>query len=161
MTTFDGANHLIVLDPGTTEITATQLYSEWKLWVLNDVGSKFEAAFSTIGGEDIGGGVSVGAYFFLNTAEGWVIRPQEADHVLLLDGNLYPVVAGAPLFADTLGDFRVRVEMRVSSLSQQVGGVTQQQIRDAMLLNPSDGDTVGGKSVDRKLDNTFAANFAR
>ena len=161
MTTFDGIAKRIILDPGTTEISVTKIYSEWKLWVLGEEGSQYEQAFATIGGEPIGGGVGVGAYYFLNTADGWLIRPQEASHVLVLDGNLFPVVAGSPLIADTLGVFQVRVEYRVSSLTQQVGGVTQQNIRDAMLLNPTDGTPVEPKSVDRQIGNAATANFAR
>ena len=49
----------------------------------------------------------MGGYFFLQN--GWVVRSQEADHQLIVSGNLYPIPETANLFTSTLGDFQVIV----------------------------------------------------
>lgn len=118
--TFDGPNKIISCTLGTLTFSAAELYSRWKDWLVDDPERfRFEPAFSgSVGGEPLGGGVFVGGYFFLQN--GWVVRPQEADHQLIVSGNLYPIPETANLFTSTLGDFQVIVGMRTSSLTQKV-----------------------------------------
>lgn len=119
MFTFDGANKLIICDPGTVSFSAGEVYSRWKDWMTLEDNSKFEVAFAnSVGGDPLGGGVSLGAYYFLTN--GWRIRPQEADHELNITGNLFPIPDTASLFAPTVGTYRVQIGMRTSSLTQQV-----------------------------------------
>ncbi len=118
--TFDGVNKVISCGLGTVSFSAQEVYSRWKDWIQEDPSrAKYPSAFSnSLGGDSLGGGVTVGAYFFLQN--GWLIRPQEADHQLILSGNLFPIPDTAALFANTLGDHQVVVGMRTSSLTQQV-----------------------------------------
>ena len=118
--TFDGPSKTISCVLGTTAFSAAELYSRWKDWLVDDPArTRFEPAFSgSVGGESLGGGVFVGGYFFLQN--GWVIRPMEQDHQLIVSGNLFPIPDTANLFTGTLGGFQVLVGMRTSSLTQQV-----------------------------------------
>ncbi|ABP87962.1 gp55 [Synechococcus phage Syn5] len=118
--TFDGPNKIISCALGTYSFSAAGLYSRWKDWCQDDPERlRFEPAFGgSVGGESLGGGVFVGGYFFLQN--GWVIRPMEQDHQLIVSGNLFPIPDNAALFTSTIGDFQVVVGMRTSSLTQQV-----------------------------------------
>ncbi len=119
--TFDGPNKLIILSLGTVAFEAIDLYSRWKDWVQLIDNSKYTYAFTTIGGDPIGPGQTVAAYFFLNTAESWRIRPQEADHELRIEGNLYSADSTLTLFTPTIGDFTVTAIIERSSAAIQVG----------------------------------------
>lgn len=117
--TFDGPNRLIICDPGVTSFGTTELYSRWKEWVALSDNAKFVTAFAnSVGGDPLGGGVFLGSYVFLQN--GWTIRPQEANHILDISGNIFPIPDTAPLFTSTLGSFNVQVGLRTSSLTQQV-----------------------------------------
>jgi hypothetical protein len=89
-------------------------------WLANESLTKFAMPFATIGGQDIGGGKQVGSYFFLRTDLRWVIRPYEADHELTIIGNLYPFVAGSPVFVPTSGGYTTVVIYERSVLAQKV-----------------------------------------
>jgi hypothetical protein len=130
---FDGINHLIILEAadGNT-VEAIDMYSRWKDWVQSGAGAPFEAAFTTIGGEDLGGGITAGNYFFLQTANGWQVRPREAAHNLTINGNLYPDVAGVGMFAATLGAYQIQIRLQTSSLTQIVGGGFTAQVQAGM-----------------------------
>lgn len=132
---FDGANRLIILEASDGDsLDVVDIYSGWKDSVVSGDNAAYPAAFSTIGGEPIGGGVFVGAYFFLATTDGWRIRPREASHSLRISGNLYPVSSSDELFTDTLGVYRVRTSVERSSLTQAMSttGVTSDVIIDAL-----------------------------
>lgn len=118
---FDGPNLLIILEASDGDLVrAIDIYSRWKDWVRSSVGSAYPEAFTTIGGEGLGGGLIAGQYFFLNTLSGWSVRPREASHELTIQGNLYPNVPGADQFTPTLGSFQVAINLQTSSLTQQV-----------------------------------------
>ena len=117
--TFDGANKLIIIDNGVTSFAVSDMYSRWKDWFAESDNSKYETAFgNSVGGNSLGGGLVLGSYYFLQN--GWLIRPQEAAHVLEVTGNLYPIPDTASLFAPTIGSFNVQIIMRNSSLTQGV-----------------------------------------
>ena len=122
--TFDGVDSLIILPAATPSINVQDMYSRWKEWTLVGDNSKYAPAFTTIGGDPIGGGQSVAAYIFLNTTAGWRIRPSEANQQLAFTGNLYSVDPSLPLFVSTLGSFTVTVTIERSSSSLSVGGST-------------------------------------
>lgn len=123
---FDGPNRRIILEAsdGNT-VDAQEIYSRWKDWIIAGSGPQYPNAFTTVGGDPLGGGLFAGSYFFLNTADGWLIRPREESHNLVINGNLYPLVAGAAMFANTLGTYQVFVRVQTSSLTQAIttGGV--------------------------------------
>ena len=116
--TFDGANKLIIIDNGVTSFSVSDLYSRWKDWFAQSDNSKYETAFAnSVGGNPLGGGIELGSYYFLQN--GWVIRPQEANHTLEVTGNLYPIPDTASLFTGTVGSFQVSIIQRNSSLTQR------------------------------------------
>jgi len=123
---FDGPNRRIVLEAsdGNT-VEAQDIYSRWKDWVATGDGPQYPNAFTTIGGDPLGGGLFAGSYFFLNTADGWLVRPREESHNLVITGNLYPLVAGSPMFSPTLGVYQISIRLQSSSLTQALttGGV--------------------------------------
>ncbi len=147
--TFDGPNKLVTVSNGTSSFSAAEVYSRWKDWVqeLPDRGKYLPAFGSSVGGDSLGGGVQVGAYYFLQN--GWLIRPQEADHQLIVSGNLFPIPDSAALFTSTIGDFQVIVGMRTSSLTQQVvsgggGGLTASAVADAVWDEATSGHVAAG-----------------
>jgi hypothetical protein len=101
----------------TVTIAAQDLYSRWKDWVAAG-NAQYPAAFRTIGGDPLGGGVLAGDYYFLNNVDGWRIRPKETDHELVIAGNLYREDPGVALFAPTAGAFNVQTRLALSSLTQ-------------------------------------------
>jgi len=128
--TFDGPSKLIVLTPGTTSVAVRDMWSRWVDWFCTGDNSRFLPAMYNIGGDDLGGGRSLGISYFLEN--GWKVRPQEANHVLAVSGNLYSRDGLSP-FVSTLGIFNVSVQMTVSNLVDQVaagggsGGLTLAQ----------------------------------
>ena len=121
MITFDGPNKVISYDDAgaAVAIAARDLYSRWKDWVAAG-NAQYPPAFRTIGGDPLGGSVVAGDYYFLNNTDGWRLRPKEADHELVIAGNLYGENPALPVFAPTVGDFNVLVQRSLSSLTQTV-----------------------------------------
>lgn len=116
---FDGVNKIIQLGTNTVQFSASTVYSEWKRWVSQSDNTKYEPAFDlSVGGNPLGGNISLGSYYFLTN--GWKIRPWDADHTLVIEGNLFPVPDDAGLFLPTVNPNNVLIAMRTSSLTQQV-----------------------------------------
>ena len=150
--TFAGGTKIVTVGSGVVQFSAAEIYSRWKQWCADGDNSKYATAFAgSVGGESLGGGVSVGGYFFLQN--GWKIRPQEADHQLLITGNLYPVPASAAMFASTVGDYQVIVSMRTSSLTQSIvsgggGGSSAAEVATAVWEKDVSAATSGaGKDL--------------
>lgn len=118
--TFDGANGLIILPSGVTQISLSDLYSRWVEWLLTDDNSKYLFAFRTIGGDPLPGGLTFGTGIFLQNQNGWRIRPQEADHELIITGNLYPEDSLLPMFVPTLGEYTVSIYVERSAQTQVI-----------------------------------------
>ena len=131
----NGPSKLIIVNDSVTEIDVkVDLYSEWKLWVIESDNSKYVPAFSAIGGDPLPGGKFVGTTFFLEN--GWKIRPFEGDHDLVVSGNLYDRTGGSP-FVNTVGDYNVLITMATSNLVDAVAtsgstGPTASSIADAV-----------------------------
>ena len=159
--TFDGPNKVISINAGVVQFSSGEVYSRWKQWCADGDNAKYATAFAnSVGGESLGGGVYVGGYYFLQN--GWVIRPQEADHQLLVSGNLFPIPDTAALFTNTLGSYQVVVGMRTSSLTQQLvssGGttLTASDVADAVWAEDISGSTSGaGKDLRDTKNNSTA-----
>lgn len=158
--TFDGPNKIISIGTGVVQFSAGEVYSRWKQWCADGDNAKYDTAFAnSIGGESLGGGAFVGGYFFLQN--GWVIRPQEADHTLQVTGNLFPIPDTAALFTNTLGSFQVVVGMRTSSLTQKLvtaeGTLTASEVADAVWAEDISGSTSGaGKDLRDTKNNSTA-----
>jgi hypothetical protein len=149
-TIFDPAVNRIILD--TTSVSAVQLWSEWIDWISVGTNSKYLPAFRLGGTDELGSGLFVPPYLFLQN--GWRVRPMEADHTLIITGNLFVEGGGVPVVS-TLGAFNVSAQYTVPVQAQGIatGGInpTLQQIRDAMRLPSSDGEL----SIDDKLRQPF------
>ncbi|MFQ6062619.1 MAG: hypothetical protein ACE5J9_05530 [Methanosarcinales archaeon] len=121
--TFDGDNRLIIVNSGVTSLDVeVDLYSDGKEdWKTDPDLKKLRFPFRVIGGDPLGAGLNAGAYFFLQNQAGadWRIRPQEADHELVITGNLYAEDASLPIFVPTLGDYTVTIRLETSSLTQE------------------------------------------
>lgn len=113
--TFDGVNRLIIVDPGITELDVKiDIYSDWKEWMLLADNAKYPLALRVVGGDPVSESKNLGStYFLLN---GWRIRPQEAEHRLIIQGNLYTDPAGSSPVIRTLGNYSVIVEYSVSNI---------------------------------------------
>jgi hypothetical protein len=144
-------------------MSVRDVWSRWVDWLAISDNSKFLPAFDTVGGNDIdlASGTKIPIYAFLKN--GWRIRPQEANHTLAVTDGILLVDGGGDPFADTIGNFRVRINYQqpVQAISFSTGsggggGLTQQQVRDALLLAPSSGSGATN-SVDDKLDRIAAS----
>lgn len=121
---FDGATKLITLTSGTTTLGVRDLWSRWVDWLLTSDNSKFPIAMASVGGDDIdpGAGTSIPIYVFL--ANGWKIRPQEANHTLSVNDGVLLVSGGGDPFVNTTGSFVVRVNYQqpVQAITVATGG---------------------------------------
>lgn len=130
---FDATLKRVILD--TVSVSASEIYSRWVDWVGAGDNSKHTPAFRSLGGDELGDGISVPPYFFL--LNGWRIRPKEANHTLTITGNLFVDGGGDPIVS-TLGNFNVLVKSVVPVQAQVVstgggsGGLDSNQAR--MLL---------------------------
>lgn len=113
--TFDPASRRIILD--SASVTATELYSRSADWLALSDNAKYGAVFRQVGGDDLGGGLSIPPYFFLQGA--WRVRPMESNHTLDLVGNLFVEGGGDPVVS-TLGDYRVLVKNTVPVQAQGI-----------------------------------------
>ncbi len=111
--TFDGDNKLINITDEEPEVNVQDLYSEWKDWARAQDNLKFEPAFRIVGGDPLPGEKKLGITYFLNS--NWKIRPNESNHSLNINGNLYSE-DGANPFIPTIGQFNVQIIQQVSSL---------------------------------------------
>lgn len=163
--TFDPPNKLITLHDapvggfGSVDVQV-DLYSDAKEdWLANPSFRKFTFPFRVIGGDDLGGGVKAGAYYFLRNDLGWRIRPYEADHELTITGNLYPNDIGLPVFVPTLGAYNVATRLSTSSLTQQVTSANYpSEVADAVRteLTPeltNIDTTVSSRATQTSVDN--------
>lgn len=113
--TFDSAAKRIVLDSAST--SAQAIYAAWADWMVLSDNAKHLPAFRTLGGDDLGGGLSVPPYYFL--MNGWRVRPMEASQTLTVTGNLF-VDGGGDAVVSTLGVFNVLTKLVVPTLAMGI-----------------------------------------
>jgi hypothetical protein len=113
--TFDPVAKRIILDTAST--TWAELYSRSCDWLATDDNVKYGAVFRQVGSDDLGSGLSIPPYFFLQGA--WRVRPMEADHDLTIDGNGFVDGGGTPVVR-TLGQYQVNVKYVVPVQAQGV-----------------------------------------
>ncbi len=135
MIIFDPATKRIILD--TTSVTATELYSRSVDWLVTGDNAKYGAVFRQVGSDDLGGGLSIPPYFFLQGS--WRIRPMESNHNLTITGNLFTEDGSIPVVS-TLGSFQVNVNYTVPVQAQGIStsgssGPTADQIAAAVKLS--------------------------
>ena len=112
---FDPASKRIVLD--SASVTATELFSRWEDWAVLSDNAKYGMVFRQVGSDDLGGGLSIPPYFFLQN--GWRVRPMEANHNLTITGNLFVEGGGVPV-VPTLGTYQVNVNYTVPVQAQGI-----------------------------------------
>ena len=113
--TFDAANKRIILD--TASVTATEIFSRWEDWALLSDNLKYGMVIRQVGSDDLGGGLSIPPYYFLQGL--WRVRPMEASHNLVITGNLFVQGGGVPVVS-TLGVFQVNVNYTVPVQAQGI-----------------------------------------
>lgn len=138
--TFDSIDKLMIIEDGITAIDVkTDLYSDAKEdWLSNSTLNKFKFPFRVVGGDETETDRYISPYFFLQY--GWKVRPQEADHLLIIEGILLVVGGGDP-FVNTLGSYNVRTKFIVPLQATTVttgSGITEQDkldIADKVLVS--------------------------
>lgn len=113
--TFDPSAKRIILDSAST--SASELWSRWADWVALSDNAKYLPAFRQVGGDDLGGGLSIPPYLFL--MNGWRVRPMEVNHTLVITGNLFVDGGGVPV-VPTLGAFNVSAQYTVPVQAQGI-----------------------------------------
>ena len=132
--TFDGANKRVILN--STSVTASEIWSRYMDWLAADSNNaKWGLAMTQIGGDDLGSGLFVPIYVFLQN--GWRVRPMESSHQLMITGNLFVAEGGSPL-VNTLGSYNVIAQYTVPVQAQAMatsggsGGLTSEQATHLM-----------------------------
>ena len=112
--TFDGPNRLILINQGETNIDfRSDVYSNWKEWVQDELNVRYVRAISVIGGDPLPGGRILGSTFFLEN--GWRIRSWDGDHILTITGNVFTREGDDPVLP-TVGNNKVTVNLNTSTL---------------------------------------------
>jgi len=150
--TFDPAAKRIILD--SASVSATELYSRSCDWLLLSDNMKYMEVFRQVGGDDLGGGLLIPPYFFLQGS--WRVRPMESSHLLVITGNLFVEGGGQPV-VNTIGAFNVSIQYTVPVQAQAFdsgGGsvYTPAQIAAAVLeaatVTPIQSDIAKVNGVD-------------
>lgn len=140
----DGPTKVITLTAGTTILSVRDLWSRWVDWILTGDNSKYLIALNNVGGDDIdpGEGTKIPIYAFL--MNGWKIKPQEANHTLVVNDGILLVNGGGDPFVNTTGAYTVRINYQqpVQAISFDSGGgtgtaPTVEEIRQEMDVNSS------------------------
>ena len=135
--TFDGASKRVILN--STSVTASEIWSRYMDWLAADSNNaKWGLAMTQIGGDDLGSGLYVPIYVFLQN--GWRVRPMESSHQLMITGNLFVAEGGSPL-VNTLGNYNViaqytvPVQAQAMATSGGTGGLTSEQATQLSRIN--------------------------
>lgn len=167
--TFDGANKLIIVNPGEEYIDVkVDIYSDWKEWLQTADNLKWDQALRVVGGDPLPGGIYLGATFFL--MNGWKIKPAEADGNLTIDGNIYSEDGLNPVVS-TEGNYNVRVDMIRSNIINVVDPVeatvpsaedNAAAVWNALVASFNTTGTFGNLviKIEKKADDTQALIFA-
>lgn len=132
---FNGTTKIITLTTGTTTLDVRDLYSRWKEWTQTD-GAGFLQAMSVVGGEpvDVGQGIYVTSYFFLEN--GWKIKPQEANHKLIVKNGILIDAAGGDPFVQTTGNYNVLIQysqpVKSETVSISGSSITPSEVANAV-----------------------------
>ena len=115
MIQFDPITKRIILD--SSAVTATEIYSRSCDWLALSDNAKYGAIFRQVGSDDLGSGLSIPPYFFLQGA--WRVRPMESSHNLTITGNLFVEGGGVPV-VQTLGAYQINVNYTVPVQAQGI-----------------------------------------
>jgi len=154
----DTTSKLFIAKSGVTSFDVkTDLYSDAKEHWLNDgfgtdppTAIGFDFPIRTIGGDPIGGGQFAGDLYFLRN--GWQIRPDEADHQLIVSGNLFHD-DDIDLFIPTLGGFTVSAIINRSNLVIQTASDDIATLAESLIVTTGNV-LVGSTASELKTDLT-------
>ena len=152
--TFDGPTKEIKIgyDGPVTNVTAAAIYSAWKQWVLAG-NAQWEPAFlSSVGGDDLGGGVGLSGYYFVNNSAGWTLVHSMFDYQIQVTGDMYPGDPALPFVDPVMDAYSVTWIFQRSAASYVTttdGGVgTPAEVADAvwteLVSSHSTYGTMGG-----------------
>jgi len=108
--TFDTVSKIVTLD--TFNTSASEIWSRWVDWSTSTDNLKYFPAFSQIGGV-----APVALYIYLEN--GWKVRPQEADGLTIVTGNLLVQGGGNP-FVPTIGNYASQVFLETPIAAQAI-----------------------------------------
>ena len=92
--TFDGPNRLILINEGETSIDMqTEVYSDWKEWVVLEDNLKYYPPLNTVGGEPTVGVERLDVTYFL--INGWKFKPYAGSYDFQIVGNVFDVDGGS------------------------------------------------------------------
>lgn len=105
--TIDFANKRIIMDTGENTYDVVGAYSHWKDQILLSNNFIYDFAFGIIGNVTYNSPKRIPA--FTELLNNWKIRPDEADHTLIVENGILYATGGADPFVDTLGAYTVRI----------------------------------------------------
>jgi len=143
--TFNSTSKVITLD--SFNVTASEIWSRWIDWLVLSDNLKYLPAMSQIGGV-----APVALYLYLEN--GWKVRPQEANGLTVVTGNLLVQGGGTP-FVPTNGSYasQVFLETPVSAQAIEVtsgSGLSTEEHNHLVNLNTESVNItkVNGVNVD-------------
>jgi hypothetical protein len=137
---------------------AIDLYSQMKdLWRTTPSLRGLRFPLSPVGGNPTKPGQTLGKYVFLDNDEGWRLLPYDADHELIVEGNIFPSDFTLPLWiaraGRTIPIFTDRSSLTL--IDTAGGGATASEIADAVWDEPLSGHLTAG-SAGEALDQAGA-----
>lgn len=132
--TYDTTNKLFILNSGVTSLNMkTEFYSWVKSdWKTNATLGKFKFPILGIAGQTIDSvsGQTIQPYYQL--LYGWKLRPQEANHLLTIVGNVITDDGSDP-FVNTVGTYNVRIKFVVPGSAISLNNADITDIKDISL----------------------------
>jgi hypothetical protein len=158
--TFDGPSKVITIgyDGDVTNVDAARIYSAWKEWVLAGNAQYLEAFASSVGGDPLGGGVSLSGYYFIRNDLGWTLEHAPTDFIIQVNGDLYPADPGTPFLELAPDMYTVTWVFQRSAASYvtDIGGAipTAEDVADAVWDEQLSDHTTSG-SAGRQVRNVW------
>lgn len=131
---FDGVSKTVILTAGTTSLSVRDLWSRWVDWLLTSDNSKYLPAMTSLGGDDIDPVAGTKVPVYATLTNGWRIRPQAANHTLVVSDGVLLVAGGGDPFVNPLGSFTVRIlyQQPVTAISFTIGGGSGSGVEQAL-----------------------------
>jgi hypothetical protein len=157
---FDASAKRIDMGAGVTDLDVQGLYRQWVDWAVTDDNLKYKQAMYSVGGNEIdsGAGTSIPVYVYL--INGWQIKPDEANHKLVVDEGVVLTEDGSNSFANTVGAFTVQISFQqpVSAIGVTNQSLLASAVWDASMASHTTAGTAGEKVGKKLLDKgTFIA----
>ena len=140
-----------------------ELYSHWKGAMTTDAGlmSLPPVWLASVGGQDLGGGTALDGYFFLNNEDGWTLAPEDRDHELRINGNLYASDPATSLWYYPTADVATSVILtsRAIVVNSSVTSADIESLRQLIRANQDITSTPGKLKVRDPDDDTVLDTY--